>query len=83
MDFKLYHGDCVNVLKEIELNSVHAVVSDIPYGINYDDWDILHKNKNSALGGSTEHQKSLGSLFKRRGKPGKDRVFRRHESCEI
>ena len=21
--------------------------------------------------------------FKRRGKPGKDRVFRRHESCEI
>lgn len=69
MDFKLYHGDCVNVLKEIELNSVHAVVSDIPYGINYDDWDVLHNNKNSALGGSTEHQKSLGSLFKRRGKP--------------
>lgn len=69
MDVKLYQGDCIEILKEIELNSVHAVVSDIPYGINYDDWDILHNNKNSALGGSTEHQKSLGSLFKRRGKP--------------
>lgn len=69
MDVKLYQGDCIEILKEIELNSIHAVISDIPYGINYDDWDVLHNNKNSALGGSTEHQRSLGDLFKRRGKP--------------
>lgn len=69
MNYTLYNNDCINILKELEKNSIHAVISDIPYGINYDDWDILHNNKNSALGGNTEHQKELGDLFKRRGKP--------------
>ena len=66
---ELYNEDCIEKLKELEENSVHAFISDIPYGIDYEDWDVLHKNSNSALGGSSEHQKELGSLFKRRGKP--------------
>ena len=44
------------------------MLSDIPYGINYDEWDILHDNKNSALGGHSPHQKENTS-FERRGKP--------------
>ncbi len=49
--------------------SVDAIISDIPYGIGYEDWDVLHKNTNSAYGGSSAGQVSAGSLFKRRGKP--------------
>ena len=50
-------------------NSVHLILSDIPYGIGIDDWDVLHKNTNSAYLGSSPSQKKAGSLFKKRGKP--------------
>lgn len=62
-------GDSISLLKEIPTESVHAIVSDIPYGIGYDDWDVLHSNTNSAYGGSSAAQQSAGSVFKRRGKP--------------
>lgn len=65
----IIHGNSIEVIKNIEDNFVHAIVSDIPYGICYDDWDVLHDNKNSALGGSSLAQKEAGSIFKRRGKP--------------
>ena len=52
-DIKLYCGDCLDILTKFEENSIHAAISDIPYGISYEDWDVLHNNKNSALGGST------------------------------
>lgn len=64
----LYNGDCCEVLKELEDNSVDIVIADIPYGISYSGWDVLHNNTNSALGGSTEHQ-IKDTSFKRRGKP--------------
>lgn len=62
-------GDSAELLKTIESNSIHAIISDIPYGINCDDWDVLHNNKNSAYGGASTAQLSAGALFKRRGKP--------------
>jgi len=31
----LYHGDCLEIMKEMEPGSVDAVVTDPPYGINY------------------------------------------------
>ena len=65
---KLYNGDCCEILKELEDNSIDIVMTDIPYGISYSEWDTLHNNTNSALGGSTEHQMKDTS-FKRRGKP--------------
>lgn len=65
---KVYHDDCRNVLKHIDDEMIDIVLSDIPYGISYDDWDILHNNTNSALGGSTPHQVENTS-FQRRGKP--------------
>lgn len=64
----LYTGDSIELIKEINENSIHLILSDIPYGISYDDWDVLHNNTNSALGGSSNAQKK-NSLFKRRGKP--------------
>ena len=43
---------------KIASESIHAIVSDIPYGISYDEWDVLHKNTNSALLGASQAQKS-------------------------
>lgn len=66
---EIIHGDSIEIIKNIESNSVHAIISDIPYGIGFEDWDILHNNTNSAYGGASQAQIEAGSLFKRRGKP--------------
>ena len=66
---KLYNGDSINLIKEIESNSIHLILSDIPYGIGYEDWDVLHNNTNSAFLGSSKAQEKAGDVFKRRGKP--------------
>ena len=65
---KIYNMDCTKGLKLINNQSVDIVLSDIPYGINFDDWDVLHTNTNSALMGTTEHQLK-DTTFKKRGKP--------------
>ncbi len=61
-------GDCVEYLPKLSAASIHCVVSDIPYGINLDEWDVLHHNTNSALLGQSPAQEGK-SGFKRRGKP--------------
>ena len=66
--YKLYNEDCLEVMKNIPGNSIDIVITDIPYGINFSEWDVLHDNTNSALGGASEYQKKETS-FKRRGKP--------------
>jgi site-specific DNA-methyltransferase (adenine-specific) len=55
-------------MKKLQDNSIDIVITDIPYGIDFSDWDVLHNNTNSALGGYSEHQKN-NTTFKRRGKP--------------
>lgn len=62
-------GDCVQVLPKLEKNSVHLLLSDIPYGIGAEDWDVLHSNTNSAYMGTSPSQKQAGAIFKHRGKP--------------
>jgi site-specific DNA-methyltransferase (adenine-specific) len=65
---KITHGDCREYLPAMEQNSVDLFLSDIPYGISLDEWDVLHGNTNSALLGQSPAQ--IGkSGFKRRGKP--------------
>lgn len=32
---KLYHGDCLDMLKELQDNSVDMILTDPPYGINF------------------------------------------------
>jgi len=62
------NADCLEHLKHIEKESIDLYLSDIPYGINLDEWDVLHNNTNSALLGMSPAQ--VGKTgFKRRGKP--------------
>jgi site-specific DNA-methyltransferase (adenine-specific) len=61
-------GDCLQYLPRLTDNSVDLFLSDIPYGISLDDWDVLHNNTNSALLGKSPAQEGK-SGFKRRGKP--------------
>lgn len=65
----VYNENSIDAIKNIESESIHLILSDIPYGISFADWDILHDNTNSALGGSSPAQHKAGSGFKTRGKP--------------
>ena len=53
-------GDSLEILKSLPDSSVHLLLSDIPYGIGAEDWDVLHDNTNSAYLGSSPAQKKLG-----------------------
>ena len=66
--YTLMFGDCLERMKEIPDGSVDMILSDIPYGIDFDQWDITHKNTNSALLGQSP-QNIKSNVFKRRGKP--------------
>ena len=61
-------GDCRDNIPELDDGSIELFLSDIPYGICLDDWDVLHNNTNSALLGKSPAQEGK-SAFKRRGKP--------------
>jgi len=65
----IVHGDCIELLPTLPTSSVHLILSDIPYGIGADDWDVLHANSNSAYLGSSPAQAKAGAVFKKRGKP--------------
>ena len=62
-------GDSIQLIKTVENDSVHLILSDIPYGINYDEWDVLHSNTNSALLKENPIEKQAHGIFKKRGKP--------------
>jgi site-specific DNA-methyltransferase (adenine-specific) len=40
------HGDCLEVLGRLPSNSIHAVVTDPPYGVKEYDFDQLEKRSN-------------------------------------
>ena len=62
-------GDSVLRIKELPSCAGHLILSDIPYGIGAEDWDVLHDNTNSAYLGSSPAQEKAGAIFKKRGKP--------------
>ncbi len=66
---ELYLGDCIELIRSIDDNSIDLILSDIPYGISVDNWDVLHDNTNSALLGSSPAQINAGKIFSKRGKP--------------
>lgn len=66
---QIVEGDSVLRVKELPASSVHMILSDIPYGIGAEDWDVLHDNTNSAYMGSSPAQEKAGAIFKKRGKP--------------
>lgn len=61
--------DSIDGMRTLPSESVHLILSDIPYGISADEWDVLHENTNSALLGSSPAQEKAGAVFRRRGKP--------------
>jgi site-specific DNA-methyltransferase (adenine-specific) len=65
----IYKGDSIELINNIDDNSVDLIASDIPYGIGVDDWDILHDNTNNAYLGTSPAQEKAGAIFKKRGKP--------------
>lgn len=66
---RILHGDSLQLIKIIPDESVHLIVSDIPYGIGAEDWDVLHNNSNSAFLGKSPAQEKAGKIFQKRGKP--------------
>jgi site-specific DNA-methyltransferase (adenine-specific) len=66
---KLIVGDSLSEVKKLESSAVHLILSDIPYGIGAEEWDVLHDNTNSAYLGSSPAQSKAGAIFRKRGKP--------------
>lgn len=62
-------ADGIEAVKKIADASIHLILSDIPYGIGADEWDVLHNNTNSAFLGTSPAQVKAGAVFRRRGKP--------------
>ena len=65
----VYKGDSLALIKDVGDNAIDLIVSDIPYGIGADTWDVLHSNTNTAYLGSSPAQEKAGAVFKKRGKP--------------
>lgn len=66
---ELINDDSIKYIKNIDTESVHLILSDIPYGISFDGWDVLHSNTNSALLKENPIERQAGGVFKTRGKP--------------
>lgn len=66
---RVVQGDSTQFLRQLPAQSIHLILSDIPYGIGAEDWDVLHPNTNSAFQGSSPAQEKAGAVFKKRGKP--------------
>lgn len=62
-------GDSLEIVRALDGESVHLILSDIPYGIGVDEWDVLHANTNSAFLGASPAQERAGAVFRKRGKP--------------
>ncbi len=62
-------GDGIEAVGNMDPSTIHLILSDIPYGIGVEEWDVLHRNTNSALLGSSPAQQKAGAVFRRRGKP--------------
>ncbi len=62
-------ADSLEHLRSLPDACVDMILSDIPYGIGLDDWDVLHENHNSAYMGRSAAQSRAGAVFKRRRKP--------------
>lgn len=38
-NMKLFNGDCMEEMKNIDKNSVNAIITDLPYGVSKNNWD--------------------------------------------
>lgn len=65
----IYLWDSIELLNWITDQSIHLILSDIPYWIGIEDRDVLHNNTNSAFLWTCESQKKAWNVFKSRWKP--------------
>ena len=63
-DNSVHIADGIAAVKEVAESSVHLILSDIPYGIGAETWDVLHSNTNSALLGTSPAQAKAGAVFR-------------------
>lgn len=66
---KVINADSIIAMSDLPDNYAHLILSDIPYGIGAEEWDVLHDNTNSAYLGTSPAQIKAGAVFKKRGKP--------------
>ncbi len=66
---EVWLGDSISLIKQVKTEAIDLILSDIPYGISYEEWDVLHGNTNTALLGASPSQKESGGIFRSRGKP--------------
>lgn len=38
---ELYHGDCLEILPTLPAQSIHAIITDLPYGTTQAEWDSI------------------------------------------
>lgn len=38
---KVYFGDCLEAMKDIDSNSIDMILCDLPYGTTRNKWDII------------------------------------------
>ena len=65
---KITLADCRKHLPLLADESIDLLLSDIPYGINLDDWDVLHKQHKLGIAWPIPGS-AWKSGFRRRGKP--------------
>ncbi len=41
MSYELFHGDCLDLLNNLKDQSIHAVITDLPYGTTACAWDTI------------------------------------------
>ena len=41
-NIKLYNSDCMEEMKNIDKHSINAIITDLPYGVSKNNWDVHH-----------------------------------------
>ena len=62
---KIYQGDCLELLKQLEDNSIDAIVTDPPAGISFmgKSWDTFDKDMFGKKGEEGEHDLKVEKNF--------------------
>ena len=47
---RLWHGDCLTLMKDIDTNSVDMLLVDLPYGTTQCKWDSIISLKDKSSG---------------------------------
>lgn len=55
----IIQGDCIEVMRGMEAGSIHAIVTDPPYGLEFmgEEWDKFKVVTHEKMGGFTEKDK--------------------------